>query len=230
MRNSLFLSAILLAMSISFAANAQESTGPFTLEPLPYAYNALEPYFDAQTMELHHDKHLATYVTNLNAAVKGTTADTMSLEELMANISKYDIKVRNNGGGVYNHNLFFSQFAPNRGGAPVGSITPAINAVFGNYENMKNQMNAAAMGRFGSGWAWLILTPEKKLAVCSTPNQDNPLMDVADVKGTPILAIDVWEHAYYLKYQNRRAEYLEAFWKLVNWQEVMKRYDAAMRK
>jgi Fe-Mn family superoxide dismutase len=229
MKSIAVLSAILVAFTLSFNLTAQDSEGPFKLKPLPYAFNALEPYFDAQTMEIHHDKHLAAYVNNLNAAVKNTDAQGMTLEEILANTSKFDVKVRNNAGGVYNHDLFFSTLKANGGGMPIGSITSAINSAFGSFDNMKSQMNTAAMNRFGSGWAWLYVTPDKKLAICSTPNQDNPLMDIAENKGIPILGIDVWEHAYYLKYQNRRADYLTAFWSVVNWQEVMKRYDAAMK-
>jgi superoxide dismutase, Fe-Mn family len=230
MKKFIIISSILLAGSTFLQAQSQQvATGPFTLQPLPYAYNALEPYIDAQTMEIHHSKHLAAYVNNLNAAVNGTEAEKMSLEEILANTAKFDMKVRNNAGGVYNHNLYFSILGPGKGGIPIGNLSTAILKTFGSFENLKTQMNAAAMGRFGSGWAWLYVTPDGKLAICSTPNQDNPLMDIADNKGIPILGIDVWEHAYYLKYQNRRADYLNAIWNVINWDEVAKRYEAALR-
>lgn len=209
------------------AVNAQQASGPFQLTPLPYAYNALEPYIDAQTMEIHHSKHLAAYVTNLNAAVKGTEAEKMTLLDIMANTKKFDIKVRNNAGGVYNHDLYFASLSPKGGGQPTGELAAAIDAAFGSFDNMKTQLNNAGLTRFGSGWAWLYVTPEGKLAICSTPNQDNPLMDIAEFKGKPILGIDVWEHAYYLKYQNKRGDYLNAIWSVISWDEVAKRFAAA---
>lgn len=196
-----------------------------SLPPLPYDFSALEPHIDAQTMQIHHDKHHQAYVDNLNKALAGTEGENSSLEELMANISKYPAPVRNNGGGHYNHSLFWEVLGAN-GGQPEGSLSEAINSAFGSLDGLKEKMNAAGTTRFGSGWAWLIVK-DGKLEVTSTPNQDNPLMDVAEVKGTPILGIDVWEHAYYLKYQNKRPDYLAAIWNVVNWQEVAKRYDAA---
>ncbi|HEY9178757.1 MAG TPA: superoxide dismutase [Flavipsychrobacter sp.] len=196
------------------------------LPDLKYAFNALEPHIDAMTMEIHHDKHHNAYVTNLNKAIEGTDAENMSLEELMANISKYPAGVRNNGGGHYNHTLFWEILGPD-GGAPSGKLADAINSTFGSLDGLKEQMNNAGATRFGSGWAWLIVQ-DGKLAVCSTPNQDNPLMDIAEVKGTPVLGIDVWEHAYYLKYQNKRPDYLSAIWNVINWNEVAKRYEAAL--
>ncbi|MFD1000409.1 superoxide dismutase [Ohtaekwangia kribbensis] len=199
----------------------------FTLPALPYAANALEPHIDAKTMEIHHGKHHNTYVTNLNNAIAGTDAEKLSLEEINKNISKYPVAVRNNGGGHYNHSLFWTILGPNAGGAPTGGLADAINATFGNFDEFKTKFAAAATGRFGSGWAWLIVDGSKKLQITSTPNQDNPLMDVAEVKGTPILGLDVWEHAYYLHYQNRRPDYIAAFWNVVNWNEVTKRFDAA---
>lgn len=198
----------------------------FELPKLPYAYNALEPHIDAQTMEIHHSKHHQAYVTNLNAAVAGTDAEKLSIEEICKNISKYPMAVRNNGGGHFNHSLFWTVMAPNAGGEPTGDLAAAINSAFGSFADFKTQFAAAGATRFGSGWAWLIVK-DGKLAVCSTPNQDNPLMDVADVKGTPILGMDVWEHAYYLKYQNKRPDYIAAFWNLVNWAEVTKRFSVA---
>jgi Fe-Mn family superoxide dismutase len=199
----------------------------FTLPALPYAANALEPHIDAKTMEIHHGKHHNAYVTNLNNAIAGTDAEKLSLEEINKNISKYPVAVRNNGGGHYNHSLFWTILGPNAGGAPTGALADAINATFGNFDEFKTKFAAAAAGRFGSGWAWLIVDGSKKLQITSTPNQDNPLMDVADVKGTPILGLDVWEHAYYLHYQNRRPDYITAFWNVINWSEVAKRFDAA---
>lgn len=221
---------VIVCIIAGFSAQAQESTGQFKLEPLPYSFDALEPYIDAQTMEIHHDKHLAAYVNNLNAAVKGTAAEKMTLEEIMANTAKFDIKVRNNAGGVWNHNFYFAGLAPAQGQMPTGKLAVAINADFGSFDNMKTQLINAGATRFGSGWAWLYIAPNGKLDICSTPNQDNPMMDIADYKGIPILGIDVWEHAYYLKYQNKRGDYLNAIWNVINWQEVGRRYEAAVRK
>lgn len=199
----------------------------FTLPALPYAFNALEPHIDARTMEIHHGKHHNAYVTNLNAAIAGTDAEKLSIEDICKNISKYAPAVRNNGGGHYNHSLFWTVIGPNAGGTPTGAVADAINAAFGSFDEFKTKFAAAAAGRFGSGWAWLIVDGSKKLQITSSPNQDNPLMDVADVKGTPILGLDVWEHAYYLNYQNRRPDYVTAFWNVVNWSEVTKRFNAA---
>jgi superoxide dismutase, Fe-Mn family len=226
---SIFQIMIIIMTTSTAAVNAQQASGPFQLTPLPYAYNALEPYIDAQTMEIHHSKHLAAYVTNLNAAVKGTEAEKMTIEEIMANTKKFDIKVRNNAGGVYNHDLYFASLSPKGGGQPTGDLAKAIDAAFGSFDNMKTQLNNAGLTRFGSGWAWLYVTPEGKLAICSTPNQDNPLMDIAEFKGKPILGIDVWEHAYYLKYQNKRGDYLNAIWNVISWDEVAKRFAAAKK-
>lgn len=198
-----------------------------SLPALPYAFEALEPHIDAQTMQIHHDKHHQAYVDNLNKAIAGSDAEGKTLEELMANISAYPAAVRNNGGGHYNHTLFWTILGPNAGGQPSGDLATAINDAFGSFDALKEKMNAAGTTRFGSGWAWLIVK-DGKLDVTSTPNQDNPLMDVADVKGTPILGIDVWEHAYYLKYQNKRPDYLGAIWNVINWEEVTKRYKAAL--
>jgi Fe-Mn family superoxide dismutase len=198
----------------------------FTLPALPYAFNALEPHIDAKTMEIHHGKHHNAYVTNLNAAVAGKPEENLSIEEINTNISKYPVAVRNNGGGHYNHSLFWTVIGPNAGGAPSGELATAINAAFGTFDEFKTKFAAAATTRFGSGWAWLIKDASGKLAITSTPNQDNPLMDVAEVKGTPLLGLDVWEHAYYLHYQNRRPDYITAFWNVVNWSEVAKRFAA----
>jgi Fe-Mn family superoxide dismutase len=197
----------------------------FTLPALPYAATALEPHIDARTMEIHHGKHHNAYVTNLNNAIAGTDAEKLSIEEICKNISKYPAPVRNNGGGHYNHSLFWQVLGAN-GGSPSGALADAINAAFGSLDEFKTKFAAAATGRFGSGWAWLIKDASGKLQITSTPNQDNPLMDVAEVKGTPILGLDVWEHAYYLNYQNRRPDYITAFWNVVNWAEVAKRFAA----
>jgi Fe-Mn family superoxide dismutase len=199
----------------------------FELPALPYATNALEPYIDAQTMEIHHGKHHGAYTTNLNNAIQGTEYEGKSIEEILKNVSKLSPAVRNNGGGYYNHNLFWQILAPNAGGSPSGELADAINKKFGSFEDFKKEFANAAATRFGSGWAWLSVGENGDLAVSSTPNQDNPLMDVAEQKGTPILGLDVWEHAYYLKYQNKRPDYIAAFWNLVNWDEVAERYLAA---
>jgi superoxide dismutase, Fe-Mn family len=222
----IFTMTVLLVLSMQYA-KAQPAAGPFQLVPLPYAYNALEPYIDSLTMVIHHTKHLQSYVTNLNTAIKGTEAEKMTLEQIMANTKKFDVKVRNNAGGVYNHNLYFASLSPKGGGEPTGALAAAIASAFGNFESMKTQLNNAGLTRFGSGWAWLYVTKDHKLAICSTPNQDNPLMDIAENSGTPILAIDVWEHAYYLEYQNRRADYLNAIWNVINWDMVAKRFAEA---
>jgi Fe-Mn family superoxide dismutase len=197
----------------------------FTLPALPYAANALEPHIDARTMEIHHGKHHNAYVTNLNNAIAGTDAEKLTIEEICKNISKYPVAVRNNGGGHYNHSLFWTVLGAN-GGSPSGALADAINAAFGSFDEFKTKFAAAGTGRFGSGWAWLIKDSSGKLQITSTPNQDNPLMDVAEVKGTPILGLDVWEHAYYLNYQNRRPDYITAFWNVVNWAKVAKRFGA----
>ena len=196
----------------------------FELPKLNYAFNALEPGIDARTMEIHHDKHHQAYVTNLNNAVAGTDAEKMSIEDICKSISKFTAPVRNNGGGHYNHSLFRELMAPNAGGAPTGELAEAINAAFGSFDEFKTKFAAAGATRFGSGWAWLIKTEDGKVAICSTPNQDNPLMDIAEVKGFPLLGCDVWEHAYYLNYQNRRPDYITAWWNVVNWEAVAKRF------
>ncbi|MDX1940144.1 MAG: superoxide dismutase [Saprospiraceae bacterium] len=196
----------------------------FQLPDLPYAFDALEPNIDARTMEIHHGKHHAAYTTNLNNAIAGTELDGKSIEDILANISKHSVAIRNNGGGYYNHNLFWTIMSPDGGGAPTGAVGEAISRDFGSFDEFKTQFAAAAAGRFGSGWAWLIKDGNGKLSITSTPNQDNPLMDIADAKGTPILGLDVWEHAYYLNYQNRRPDYIAAFWNVINWDEVNARY------
>jgi len=194
------------------------------LPKLPYAYNALEPWIDAQTMEIHHSKHHAAYTEKFNTAIKDAKIENISVEEIFESISKYPAAVRNNGGGYWNHNFYWGSIAPNAGGEPKKTMMETIIKDFGSFEKFKEGFSAAALNRFGSGWAWLILSDEK-LKVISTPNQDNPLMDIAEIKGTPLLCIDVWEHAYYLKYQNKRADYITNFWNVINWEEVEKRYN-----
>lgn len=207
----------------------------FELPKLPYDYAALEPHIDARTMEIHYTKHHQAYVTNLNNALAGTDAEKLSIEEICKNISKYPVAVRNNGGGHFNHSLFWTVMAPNKGGQPSGALLEAINNQLGSFDKFKEDFNKAATTRFGSGWAWLCVDANKKLCVCSSPNQDNPLMDlptgqagISECKGTPILGLDVWEHAYYLHYQNRRPDYCAAFWNVVNWDEVSKRFAATL--
>ena len=198
-------------------------------EPLPYAYDALEPYIDAQTMEIHYGKHHQAYFNNLVKAVAGTELEGQPLEGLLAKIGQLPVAVRNNGGGHWNHTFFWKSMAPQAGGAPNGALGTAINQTFGSFEEFQKQFEAAAVGRFGSGWAWLSVAEDGSLFISSTPNQDNPLMDVAEKRGAPLLGLDVWEHAYYLKYQNKRADYIAAFWNLVNWPEVAARFAAAKK-
>jgi Fe-Mn family superoxide dismutase len=199
--------------------------GKFELPALSYDYDALEPYIDKMTMEIHHTKHHAGYVAKLNAAIEGTELEGKSLEDLLSNVSNHSTAVRNNGGGHFNHTLFWSVMKPG-GGKPNGDLADAINSSFQSFEEFKNKFSDAAATRFGSGWAWLVVQAGK-LAIGSTPNQDNPLMDLSDFKGEPILGLDVWEHAYYLKYQNRRPDYIENWWNVVNWDEVSKRFSEA---
>ena len=199
----------------------------FDLPKLPYAYNALEPYFDAQTMEIHYSKHHQGYTNNLNKAIEGTDLEGKSIEDLMK-IAGSNTAVRNNGGGFYNHALFWTILSPKGGGEPTGKLAEAIKSNFGSFEAFKEEFTKAAATRFGSGWAWLVVA-NGKLVVSSTPNQDNPLMDIAEVKGMPILGLDVWEHAYYLHYQNKRPDYITAFWHIVNWEEVSRRYTEATK-
>lgn len=196
----------------------------FELPKLAYDYKALEPSLDALTMEIHYTKHHAAYTNNLNAAIAGTEMEKLSIESLLQHISKYPVAVRNNGGGYWNHNLFWTLMSPDGGGKPDGELFNAINHYYGSFEKFKEEFSKAAATRFGSGWAWLVKDNAGKLVIGSTPNQDNPLMDISELKGTPILALDVWEHAYYLKYQNRRPDYINAFWNVVNWKEVNRRF------
>jgi Fe-Mn family superoxide dismutase len=200
----------------------------FELPKLSYDLGALEPHIDAKTMEIHHGKHHNAYVTNLNKAIEGTDLEGKSIEELMGSISSQSGAVRNNGGGHYNHSLFWSIMGPNKGGNPTGDLAVAINQAFGSFEEFKTQFAQAAATRFGSGWAWLVIH-DNNLVVTSTPNQDNPMMDIAEVKGTPILGLDVWEHAYYLNYQNRRPDYISAFWNVVDWDAVAARFAQATK-
>lgn len=198
----------------------------FTLPALPYAFDALEPHIDARTMEIHHGKHHAAYTNNLNAAITGTPLENLTIEEIL--VKGFETPaIRNNGGGFYNHNLFWEIMTPNGGGAPTGAVAEAINAAYGSYEKFKEEFTKAATTRFGSGWAWLCVHKGGKVEVCSSANQDNPLMPGIGCGGTPILGLDVWEHAYYLNYQNRRPDYISAFFNVINWNEVNRRFDAA---
>lgn len=200
---------------------------PFTLAPLPYAHEALEPHIDTLTMQIHHGKHHQAYVDNLNKAIAGTPHENKSIEQLVKEAGSISPAVRNNGGGHWNHTFFWESLAPQAGGEPSGKLGDAIQATFGSYTSFQEKFAAAGMTRFGSGWAWLIVK-EGKLEICSTPNQDNPLMDIAETKGIPLLGVDVWEHAYYLKYQNRRADYLTAFWNVINWSAIAARFEKAL--
>jgi superoxide dismutase, Fe-Mn family len=199
----------------------------FELPQLPYAYDALEPHVDARTMEIHHTKHHNAYTTNLNAAIAGTDLEGKSIEAIMATLDMNNMPVRNNCGGFYNHNLFWTVMSPNGGGLPTGELAAAIDAAYGSFDAFKAEFAKAAATRFGSGWAWLCVQKGGKVEVCSSPNQDNPLMPGIGCGGTPILGLDVWEHAYYLNYQNRRPDYIEAFFNVINWNEVTKRFNEA---
>ena len=201
----------------------------FQLPELNYSFDALEPNIDTLTMQIHHGKHHAAYVTNLNKALEGNDALNKSIEDICKQISTFPVAVRNNGGGHYNHSLFWTIMKPNGGGIPTGKLADAITKDLGGFDKFKEAFAAGGATRFGSGWAWLIVKADKTLAITSTPNQDNPLMDIAEVKGTPILGMDVWEHAYYLKYQNRRPDYISAFFNVINWDEVSRRYESAVK-
>jgi Fe-Mn family superoxide dismutase len=226
----LILSAFLFCLILTSFLHKPTKPMAFELPKLAYAYNALEPHIDAMTMEIHHSRHHQAYVNNLNAAITGTDAEKMSIEDICKNISKFSMAVRNNGGGHYNHTFFWEIIGPNAGGEPKGALAEAINKKFGSFAAFKEEFTKAAVGRFGSGWAWLVVDGGE-LKIGSTANQDNPLMDIADVtiKGTPVLGIDVWEHAYYLKYQNKRPDYVNAFWNVVNWDVVGAKYEAAIK-
>ncbi|MGY6561415.1 MAG: superoxide dismutase [Luteibaculaceae bacterium] len=214
------------AMAYSTACVAQP---PYQLPQLSYSLDAFEEIIDKETMDIHYNRHHGAYVNNLNKAIQGTDAEKKSLEEIMKNISKYSSAVRNNGGGHYNHSLFWESLTPRGGQKPSGALLAAIEARFGSLEDMIKAMNSAGMGQFGSGWTWLIYV-DGKLDISATPNQDNPLMDVAEKRGVPLLGIDVWEHAYYLKYQNKRGDYLEKIWEIIDWNVVAKRFEAAGKK
>ena len=217
------------ALGKLFAAGTSASTITnigFDQQPLAYAYNALEPSIDAMTMEIHYTKHAATYCKNVKEAALAEKVDTKkTLEEMLNNISKYSVKMRNNGGGHYNHELFWKSLTPKAGTQPSEKLLTAINKEFGSVDAFKTKFSDAAKARFGSGWAWLLVNSDKKLIISSTPNQDNPLMDITEVKGTPLFGLDVWEHAYYLKYQNKRADYIDGFWKVLNWDFVSERFS-----
>ncbi len=213
---------------ICFALSAEGQVPVFTQPKLPYAYNALEPYIDAMTMEIHYSRHHAAYTKGLNDALQALTTPVPStMEEIFKEISKYPAAVRNNGGGYYNHNLYWECLSPTGGGEPSGKLADAIRRDFGSFDAFKEQFSKAGATRFGSGWAWLI-SNKGKLSIVSTPNQDNPLMDIAETKGTPVLCLDVWEHAYYLKYQNKRADYIQAFWNVVNWKYASSAYEKTL--
>ncbi len=215
--------ALSAGTGLSVPVRTEATTSLQAFPPLPFAYDALEPYMDARTVEIHYDRHHRTYYNNLVNAVKGTPMESMSVEDIFQTVSSRGDAIRNNGGGFYNHLLFWNNLGKGNT-APSDKLKAAIDKSFGSFDKFKEAFNNAAKSRFGSGWAWLYLTPEKTLAVASTPNQDNLLMDLSPVKGTPLLTLDVWEHAYYLKYQNKRADYIDAFWNIVNWDEVNKRF------
>jgi Fe-Mn family superoxide dismutase len=217
------ITSILLLIFACLQSQAQH-----TLPKLGYAYNALEPYIDAPTMEIHYSRHHQAYVNNLNNALT-EEQKSIPITALLANISKYSPAIRNNAGGHYNHTMFWTMLTPERNTAPSKKLMKEINQTFTNLDTMKAMLNKAGLGRFGSGWVWLVVNPQKKLMIFSTPNQDNPLMDIAEVKGTPILCIDLWEHAYYLKYQNKRGDYLSAIWNVIDWNEVSRLYEEAIR-
>lgn len=228
MKRKHFLSTLALGVVASKTVLAR-MVDAFTLPKLPYAFNALEPHIDAQTMEIHYSRHHKAYVDNLNKALAGSGAEGKSLEDILKNISKYSPAIRNNGGGHWNHTFFWEILSP-KATQPTGKLAKKIKDTFGSVEKLQEEFNKAAAARFGSGWAWLILQKSGDLKVVSTPNQDNPYMDVAEVQGCPIIGLDVWEHAYYLKYQNKRADYASAFWKVLNWEQAEKNYTAALKK
>lgn len=223
---ALLLTALIFSL---VTLNNKTMAQSYTFPELPYAYNALEPYIDAQTMEIHYSKHFRAYFDNFVKAAADNKIDNQSLEEIFKKVSSYPAAIRNNGGGFYNHDLFWKVMGPNAGGKPEGALLEAITKTFGSFDAFKAEFETAAKTQFGSGWAWLAVDADGKLFVSQTPNQDNPLMDVAAKHGTPILALDVWEHAYYLKYQNRRPEYVSNFWNVVNWNKVAELYGKASK-
>ena len=222
------ITLVMIALA-STAAWANEAAPVWRLEPLPYAVDALEPHIDAQTMDIHYNRHHRGYYNKLLKAAEGTDLAGNSLETILAEVSQWPAAVRNNAGGHYNHSLFWKVMSPDGGGRPSGAVGKGIDAAFGSFAKFQEQFKQAALSRFGSGWAWLCVADDGSLFVTSTPNQDNPLMDTVERRGTPILGLDVWEHAYYLKYQNQRGSYIDAFWRVVNWPEVQKRFDAARK-
>lgn len=224
---SVFFLSLFLATGFMMSKTNAQTTSEFP--PLPYAFNALEPYIDQTTMEIHYERHHRAYFSNFRKGVEGSEMEKLSFEQIFSSISKYPVAIRNNGGGHYNHVLFWSVMSPYGGGEPKGKLAVAIQESFKSFQNFKNQFEDAARTRFGSGWAWLSVDKSGKLFVSSTANQDNPLMDIVDNQGTPILTLDVWEHAYYLKYQNLRGDYISNFWNIVNWEEVGRRYDAVVK-
>jgi Fe-Mn family superoxide dismutase len=225
----MLLQCALMAQTRVAPVIQENKTNKFEFKPLPYAYDALEPYIDKLTVEIHYSKHHRAYYDNFIKAIKGTEMESMDIKNIFKYISKYPIAVRNNSGGYFNHTFYWESMKGQGGGTPSTKLAEAITKAFGSFDEFKKQFSDAGKTRFGSGWAWLCLDDKGKLFICSTPNQDNPLMDIAEKKGTPLLALDVWEHAYYLKYQNKRADYIEAFWNVVNWEEVAKRYENALK-
>ncbi|HUX96060.1 MAG TPA: superoxide dismutase [Bacteroidales bacterium] len=235
LKSSVLIAIVLMTVVYVNASEPQKKTAtdpegviPAEFPALPYGYDALEPYIDARTMEIHYDKHHRAYYNNLVNTVKGTALEKTPINEIFATISKQSDAVRNNGGGYYNHFIFWQNLGKGTS-SPSKELSNAINNTFGSFDKFKEAFSTAGKTRFGSGWAWLVVTPDKKLAVGSTANQENPLMDISPIKGTPLLTLDVWEHAYYLKYQNKRADYVDAFWNVVNWDEVNRRYKEAMK-
>lgn len=227
--------AILQQKALEAASAVAEQAGErvkvvHQFAPLPYAFDALEKAIDAKTMEIHYDRHHRAYFNNFTKAIQGTEMEYLTLEQIFANMSKFPVVVRNNGGGHYNHELFWNIMSPDGGGEPTGKLAEAIKAQFGSFDDFKKQFEQAGAQRFGSGWAWLSVGADRKLFISSTPNQDNPLMDVAEKRGIPILGLDVWEHAYYLRYQNQRGSYMSAFWSVVNWKAVGKLYEEALNR
>lgn len=220
--------SFIIFIAIPFALKAQESVHKFA--PLPYAYDALEPYIDKMTMEIHYDRHHRTYYTNFMAAIKGTELEKLPMLTIFSNISAQPVAIRNNAGGFWNHEMFWNCMKPNGGGIPKGKLGDAINSTFGSFDEFKKQFADAGVKRFGSGWVWLVVGNDGKLFITSTANQDNPLMNIADKPGKPVFCLDVWEHAYYLKYQNKRGDYITAFWNVANWDYAQKLYDAALKK
>lgn len=219
----------MMVIAFPFALKAQQEAF-HKFAPLPYAYDALEPYIDKMTMEIHYDKHHRAYYNNFMAAIKGTDLENKPMEAIFSSINTFSPAIKNNAGGYWNHEFFWNCMKPKGGGAPTGSLAESIKTTFGSFDDFKKQFAEAGVKRFGSGWVWLVVGKDGKLFITSTANQDNPLMNTADLPGTPIFCLDVWEHAYYLKYQNRRADYITAFWNVANWEFVQSQYDKAITK